>query len=52
MMRTVATGWWCETCEVFEDEDQIDLMNEIRCNACGCAPSAHVTVDVITRGLV
>ncbi len=51
MMRTVATGWWCENCEFFEDEDQVDLLNEDRCIGCGCAPSAHVSVEIITKGL-
>jgi hypothetical protein len=52
MMRTIATGWWCETCEFFEDEDQVDLTNEVQCTGCGCPPGAHVPVEVVTKGLV
>lgn len=51
MMRVVAIGWWCETCEFFEDEDQIDLMAPT-CTSCGCLSNNHVSVEVATKGLV
>jgi hypothetical protein len=49
MMRTVAEGYWCTKCEVFEDEDQIDLLNEETCVACGCDPAEHEACEVVTK---
>lgn len=50
MMRVVADGWWCRTCEFFEQEDDIDTTIEV-CKVCGCNGSEHVAVEVVTKGL-
>lgn len=51
MMQTVATGWWCRRCEFVELEDEVDTTND-QCRACGCEGGYHVSVDVVTKGLV
>lgn len=51
MMQTLAEGWWCRKCEVFEQDDEIDTEIEI-CRCCGCYGAEHLPVEIITKGLV
>ena len=47
MQKIVASGYWCEQCEMFEVED-IDAQEW--CPACGCGRADHIEVDIITEG--
>lgn len=47
MFEVLAEGWWCENCEVFEENDA-DQWSD-RCYACGCDGSAHRRVEVVTK---
>lgn len=48
-MQVKATGWWCENCEMFEDEDS--EWNSDQCMGCGCDGADHTSVEVVTKGL-
>lgn len=43
--QPVAVGFWCPTCQFFEEGD--DGMSQGRCEACGCSQDTHVEVSVI-----
>lgn len=49
MMEILAEGWWCEGCETFEMEDDIDETKDF-CFSCGCAGSQHRPVEILTKG--
>lgn len=51
MGRTIIEGWWCDNCEFFESEDDIDTTIDA-CRACGCSANSHTPVEIVTRGLV
>lgn len=44
----VAEGWWCQTCEFYEDDDEINAEMEM-CVCCGCSGASHIRVDVVAR---
>lgn len=46
--QTLAEGWWCEGCEFFESDDDVDVTKGI-CIGCGCAGSAHIPVEVVGK---
>lgn len=48
MMEVKATGWWCESCEFFEMDDDQDQWSD-ECPECGCDGSAHVRVEVVSQ---
>lgn len=50
LMQTVAEGWWCENCETFEQDDEINT--EVpQCQLCGCSGVDHRPVEIVTKGL-
>lgn len=44
--QTLAEGWWCENCEMFEQD--VDETQD-NCIACGCEGCDHVPVEVIGK---
>lgn len=48
MMMTVAEGWWCTRCEIFEDDDTPDVDGD-QCKGCGCDGAEHERVEVVTK---
>lgn len=46
--QTMAEGWWCETCEVYEHDDDVDTTREV-CIACGCNGAAHIPAQVVAK---
>jgi len=44
-LEVVAEGMWCLVCQVLEDTEDIESK---KCVACGCEPSVHVKVKVVT----
>ncbi len=48
MMQPVAEGWWCTTCEMFEDDDTPDVNGEM-CSGCGHEGAQHLRVEVVTK---
>lgn len=44
----LAEGWWCQKCEFFEDDDQIDTTVD-ECPSCGCPGATHLRVAVVAK---
>lgn len=53
MRRTLAEGWWCAGCEVFEVLEEADWnVNEAVitfCRSCGCNFNVHHEVEIATK---
>ena len=47
-MQTLAEGWWCHTCELFEMDDDQDQWGDT-CPSCGCDGAEHSRVEVVTK---
>lgn len=45
---TLATGWWCQECEFFERDDDINTEVEL-CVMCGCPGFHHKPVEVVCK---
>ncbi len=46
-MDPIAKGFWCPTCESFEDELGTDFTAE-KCDACGCREDLHIEVKLVS----
>lgn len=44
----IIEGWWCESCEFFEAEDDVNTDTDM-CTACGCNGATHIPVEIIRK---
>lgn len=45
----IAKGFWCTTCEFFEDEIYVEFVDG-KCPSCGCGRGHHTEVKVVSYG--
>lgn len=45
-MNELGQGWWCSSCEFFENEDPRSGKN--RCPSCGCSHEDHIAAKVVS----
>lgn len=47
-MEELASGWWCPSCESWEEEEDVmEDQEDSHCRACGCDVGSHIKAKVV-----
>lgn len=46
--QEIVEGWWCNQCDFFEGQDDVDTTKD-QCQACGCNGASHIPVVIVGK---